>query len=233
MEQKNCLNSCEACGHILEGEYDLCPFCGYRLFDKDNLLKANQNSPPQTNPAPLPVENTSVTPAAEITDKEPKFQLPPDNSFSPILKSNKRKRWIILSALIFIFLCSASAVGYLNYSGAISLPFLKNSLHTKPTIFSGQQNIEKFYFCYASATTNNKRQVILSNVFMQVRADQTNATAISEFERYIRLRYPHDYKGFKPVICKNYATFDQAKTEHQKIQSGFTKKHYNLRHIKL
>jgi hypothetical protein len=233
MEQKDHLNFCEACGHKLEGEHYLCPFCGYRLFETDYAPEEGHFSPPASDFISEIKEEHPPVPIEEEPNLKPETYKSLAEPIKPDKVNKKKRKWIIVSVSVSIFLLSAVAVGYLYYSGTISLPLFRSTVHSKPIINEGQQSPESFYFCYALAVADNKPQVILSNVFTRIQVGYSNSSAISEFERYIRLRYPENHEGFKPVICKKCATFEEADREREKSKSGFISKNYKLRFIEL
>lgn len=252
MDNEN--NFCPSCGNKLSGNEDICPFCGYKIVE--NAISQDENLPPSGIFRPLkssPVNKENNVPVEEkprenndkpeITDELKTEPIPLTPPVIPEVQQNeqlsaqsdelpKKKSKIVLWLVIIaaaLVIVSFVVIALIHSLGVAKIGFMERifpSSQPEVVVTALEKN---YYFCYSATSIDNKMTVILSTVYNQSTSGNSITTATDQFTKYISIRYPRDYRKFKPVVCRQFNNYEDAAKLRSEILSNYLKKKYKVR----
>lgn len=209
---------CKSCQTQLEGNENICPYCGVAL---NEVIKPEEEKHPLIPDIKVdPEPENSVPKQTVIVEK--KIEVP----------SKKKHRGLLVFFIVLIFLIlGAGSVAFLQYKSVIGISFLNNIIpsETKKNLpISINRN---YYFCYTTFNGNNSKIIAISGIFEKKDLYNTDFFAKTDFEKSFSKSYPKDFRNFRKTSCMKGTTYQEISKKRENIQKQYKNNKYRIRFI--
>lgn len=207
MEKKNDIDFCPSCGNKLNGDENVCPFCGYRILE--NKKSNNTQQIPEDKPSHQTAAVNNVSASIEKKEK---------------IQPKKKSRGLLIFLIIAVVLIlGIGTVAFLQYKSIIGIRFLNNIIPSETKKNMPVKINRNYYFCYATFVGNNSKVIAISDIFEKKDNYNTELSAKTDFEKSFKKSYPKEYFKFSKTKCINGSDYGEVSKQSEFIKNQFNK----------